>query len=323
MGYIRCENCGGYYELNEGESVEDFEACQCGGKLVYTKEIHAKNDADDDASLERTDSLQKPSSGPSEKVIPEPAPESSPDPASKTTFWTMSNIGMIMMILGFIGLIFAFFFPFLFLWTIPVDSPERFLGLFVQTIWIYMISIIAMFLGLVLFLAVNLNKNKKNIADHAGVVSENLQKLPVGYHVFTNIKLPNFRLKIGLLVVGPTGIFVIESHSLPGYYIIEGDDWWKESESKRVKSLSNPGKQSKSKTMELRKFLNSQDVNIEYVWINPIVSLPSDQYRADKKPHNYDLMNPDEVSDFILNRKSKIDEDMINRVVTVIKRCSK
>ena len=33
--YLECENCGGYYKLKYGESLEDFETCQCGGKLNY------------------------------------------------------------------------------------------------------------------------------------------------------------------------------------------------------------------------------------------------------------------------------------------------
>ena len=39
MGYIICEKCGGYYELQEGESPDDFEACNCGGNLSYAKSI--------------------------------------------------------------------------------------------------------------------------------------------------------------------------------------------------------------------------------------------------------------------------------------------
>lgn len=35
MPYVICEKCGGYYELQVGESSDDFEACQCGGKLKY------------------------------------------------------------------------------------------------------------------------------------------------------------------------------------------------------------------------------------------------------------------------------------------------
>ena len=39
MGYVICEKCGGYYELEEGESLEDFEACNCGGTLSYMESI--------------------------------------------------------------------------------------------------------------------------------------------------------------------------------------------------------------------------------------------------------------------------------------------
>ena len=39
MGYVICEKCVGYYELEEGESVGEFEACQCGGSLNYTEFI--------------------------------------------------------------------------------------------------------------------------------------------------------------------------------------------------------------------------------------------------------------------------------------------
>jgi hypothetical protein len=35
MGYLICEKCGGYYELQKGESLSDFDCCQCGGKLEY------------------------------------------------------------------------------------------------------------------------------------------------------------------------------------------------------------------------------------------------------------------------------------------------
>lgn len=40
MSYVICEKCGGYYELLEGESSKDFDACQCGGKLSYADSIN-------------------------------------------------------------------------------------------------------------------------------------------------------------------------------------------------------------------------------------------------------------------------------------------
>jgi hypothetical protein len=33
MKYLICEICGGYYHLVDGESLSDFDSCQCGGKL--------------------------------------------------------------------------------------------------------------------------------------------------------------------------------------------------------------------------------------------------------------------------------------------------
>jgi len=35
MKYLKCKSCGGYYELEAEESPDDFETCQCGGKLDF------------------------------------------------------------------------------------------------------------------------------------------------------------------------------------------------------------------------------------------------------------------------------------------------
>lgn len=40
-GYLICDNCGGYYELEPGEAPDDFsDECECGGKLEYTKTVN-------------------------------------------------------------------------------------------------------------------------------------------------------------------------------------------------------------------------------------------------------------------------------------------
>lgn len=39
QGYLICEECHGYYKLQEDESPEDFAECECGGKLKYHKDI--------------------------------------------------------------------------------------------------------------------------------------------------------------------------------------------------------------------------------------------------------------------------------------------
>ena len=45
MSYLICDKCGGYYELQEGESPEDFDVCQCGGELLYKKSIQTANNS--------------------------------------------------------------------------------------------------------------------------------------------------------------------------------------------------------------------------------------------------------------------------------------
>lgn len=45
MPYLVCDKCGGYYELQLGESTEDFtNKCECGGNLKYFEDL---NDADE------------------------------------------------------------------------------------------------------------------------------------------------------------------------------------------------------------------------------------------------------------------------------------
>lgn len=39
MPYLICQNCGGYYHLDDDESPEDFDTCRCGGKLVYSENL--------------------------------------------------------------------------------------------------------------------------------------------------------------------------------------------------------------------------------------------------------------------------------------------
>lgn len=42
MGYLTCDKCKGSYELQSGESPEDFDlVCECGGKLRFVKDINA------------------------------------------------------------------------------------------------------------------------------------------------------------------------------------------------------------------------------------------------------------------------------------------
>lgn len=58
MGYLKCEKCDGYYELQEGESPDDFEkTCECGGKLKYVESLDSFSDESED--LEESGKLEE------------------------------------------------------------------------------------------------------------------------------------------------------------------------------------------------------------------------------------------------------------------------
>ncbi len=58
-GYLVCDKCGGYYKLQSGESQEDFEKCQCGGKLNYFEHVDETKIENIDQKLTYDEEIQK------------------------------------------------------------------------------------------------------------------------------------------------------------------------------------------------------------------------------------------------------------------------
>lgn len=51
MGYLFCEKCGGYYELKEGENIDDFKSCECGGSLRYVESLDELESSSDNIKI--------------------------------------------------------------------------------------------------------------------------------------------------------------------------------------------------------------------------------------------------------------------------------
>ncbi|CDG64592.1 hypothetical protein MBMB1_0482 [Methanobacterium sp. MB1] len=48
MGYLVCDKCGGYYELQPGESPDDFtDECDCGGKTRYVETLEESGELEE------------------------------------------------------------------------------------------------------------------------------------------------------------------------------------------------------------------------------------------------------------------------------------
>ncbi len=379
MGYLQCQKCGGYYKLNEGESLDDFTQCSCGGSLVYTETIaglkppenesgKTKNNpqntsANPGKSEDNPENINK-SAGKSNnnnnikspnkhsevskesnkefnkdlKEVNSSNKEVVKDPVSSVNDMNdskksnevkqgtneknqhskqLSNIGIIIMFTGFICMIFAFFYPFLFLGG-AVDNQEYFTGLFMQTIGIYLISVILMILGVVIFLIANIGKGSKKKHTKSRVGKDNLKELPGNYTIFQNVRIPKTRSLIGQIIIGPHGIFIIQNRALKGEFIIRDEEWWRLKGNQRIKPVSNPAKLVKMNAIHLKRFLNSHNVSVEYAWIIPVVSIASDQYTVDEEPRNYNLVPPENITEFIINQKKTMDPELMMRTLALI-----
>jgi hypothetical protein len=100
MTYMVCEKCGGYYQLQEGESPDDFDLCQCGGKLEYKESM---------GNIEPPQNVEDVTNSPSENekgelnspVFPDQI-ETSKNPEKRKNPWLAALLSLILPGLGHI-----------------------------------------------------------------------------------------------------------------------------------------------------------------------------------------------------------------------------
>lgn len=339
MGYLQCEKCGGLYKLNEGESPDDFLQCSCGGSLFYTENIEGLKKSENDQGKPEDNPGNTNNPGPSEDYTKKTSKKAANDTRSSVTNLNdskksneikksankmkkqeskqLSNIGIVIMFAGLICMIFAFFYPFLFLGSV-VDNPENVASLFMQTIGIYLISVILMIIGVIIFLIANIGKSSTKKHAKSRVQRETLMELPGNYTIFQNVRIPKTRSLIGLLIIGPHGIFIIQNRVLKGDFIVRDEEWWRLKGNQRTKPVSNPAKLVKMNVIHLKKFLNSHNVNVEYMWMTPVVSFPPDQFTVEEAPKNYNIVPPEDIPKFILNQERTMEPELMMRAIALI-----
>lgn len=59
LGYLVCNDCGGLYKLQPGESANDFDSCECGGKLIHTQDPTANKSTSQNTIPTSTNNLKQ------------------------------------------------------------------------------------------------------------------------------------------------------------------------------------------------------------------------------------------------------------------------
>lgn len=192
MPYIICENCRQYWEGAGEEDFWVFYMCdECGSLLLYVNTLTDYQD------------IRKP--------IPESFKKSYTQEKAEM-YWSIWKTGTRMLLLG---------------------ASISFIGA-VLTILGYTIALIAVLMGLIIIIysfdiiRTSESKGRGWTRGYVGelIVANCLRSLSEEYHIFNDVYFPGAYGNIDHVVVGPTGIYVIETKSYSGNYLIEGDRWF-------------------------------------------------------------------------------------------------
>lgn len=270
MGYLICDNCDIYYEV-DGD-FNDFDTCQnCGDKLKF----HSSFD----------DYYNKKSEPQREKI----AVGKGYAEKKSSKYNSILIMGAFFSLIGLLGFIVTF------------------LSLLILVIGV----------GLIYYGYTNGKSWNKGIKGEY-IVADYLNQLPEDYFVFNDVKFPGSYGNLDHVVVGPTGVYVIETKNYEGFFLVKGNEWFYKNGSRVKKAKGQPGKQVMANSISLKKFLEDNGVNMDNLWIGSIVTLVNNNFKIEQNPKYYNVLFSSTIPQFILNSNGKIDMNILKEVVLLI-----
>ena len=270
MGYLICDNCDVYYEIDE--DFIDFDTCEnCGDKLKFYSSFDDYYNKKNYAQREKI-AVGK---GYAEK--------------KSSKYNSILIIGAVFSLIGLIG----FIVTFLSLLVLIIGAGIIYYGYYNGKSW---------------------NKGIKG----EYIVAEYLNQLPEDYFVFNDVKFPGSYGNLDHVVVGPTGIYVIETKNYKGFFLVKGNELFYKNGNRVKKAKGQPGRQVMANSMSLKKFLEDNGVNMDGVWISSIVTLIDNNFKIEQKPQYYNVLFPSTIPQFILNSNRKIDMNILKEVALLI-----
>jgi len=145
-------------------------------------------------------------------------------------------------------------------------------------------------------------------------VKEMLRGLNDSYVVFNNVKLPNGNGNIDHVVVGPTGVFAIETKNIRGSFVCEGDEWFKvkNGKARKVKSFS---RQAKRNALALRKFLRKHGCD---VFVHGVVVLTNSNCKVDLINPSVPVVRVGKLREFIEGTRFRMSKRRIHEIVGIL-----
>ncbi len=274
MPYLICPQCDHYYEVEPGE---EFSHCECGQALIQVED------------LDEYYSPQRESMATGNTFTEEMAYQYHDN---KEKGKNLTIIGGAIAIMGL--LLSLFLFNFLFL--------------------IFVLIGLALLIYAQSFISQNELKGKGWAKGLEGedIVSDYLKQLPHDYFIYNDVNLPGKKGNIDHVVIGPNGIFVIETKNYSGKYLIKGNDWFYYKGGNYHNVKTNPAHQVIRNTLELKKFLESKGVDTS-IWFQAIVAFKNSDFRVAERTKAYKVLVPETVPEYILNQKRNYDIEIFKK----------
>ena len=185
------------------------------------------------------------------------------------------------------------------------------------------------FYGLgIIFIVISIYFFIKSGSYHKGkigetLVEEYLKGLSDNYYLINDIKLPGSYGNIDHILLGPNGIFVIESKNYDGKIICNGDEWhrhyeggltismrgrpyWKPS---RNYDIGSPSKQVKRNAVKLKQIIEPQKGIFKRplkLWVEGIVVFTNSTVDLKLNNPTVSVLKVEELYDYVNNKKSRI-----------------
>lgn len=188
---------------------------------------------------------------------------------------------------------------------------------------IFLIPILGILLVIVGFFIMNTGYKKGYSWIKGGkgekIMSQYLQQLPEDYCIFNDVKLSKNRGNIDHVVVGPTGIFVIETKNYSTPYIVQNDKWYYQTRYGPKLAGHNPGHQVISNAIMLRRLLVQNGVIDQMYYINSIVAL-NRNITLKGRLDSYIILKYENVTNYIINTRSNrlLEKNVVNEASQLI-----
>ena len=165
-------------------------------------------------------------------------------------------------------------------------------------------SVIAFFASMSFF--------RKSISNLQGIQGEEevikaLSVLDDTYVLINDVNLAGGAGNIDHIVLGPNGVFVIETKNYSGVVVCSGDSWLRHYSGTRRRrnfGLGSPSRQAKRNALSVKKVVESVKGFCRMnIWVDAVVVFPNPHVKLHLKNPTITILRSEELPNYILTRK--------------------